>query len=470
MDSGIDTGPIFDVRYFPLSSALPARDIMPILLEEAYELFRESAPRILHRDLSVSETLTEAGRESRLYSRTSFDDLMELRIPLNQADLDRRWRALTWSETTRPRLLTADGVEIDSRLLYRKAPSALSGDMSSNMTGEQRRYFDPVWQTEVELSDLERELLHHPALRRLARVAHAGAASLLSVQTYSRLEHSLGLLALVSALNPADRVMRAAALVHDIGHLPLSHTVEKLAGVDHHDLGRDLIRGMTSIFDRHGLKVEDVIEAIEGRGRSRLSGGAGLKLDHFESFVRSAHVHGRTAEYPRETLASIHLEQSSVACDRGTAAYLRRLVVDEARRQTSIPNVRASAVMNALTERTLAPNRGHGTSWFAELDDRAFLSFLADHPDTSDDFTRFTSCPEAWDCVPKARGVAPLDFVDYRVPRLYVSAPLVNGIEIEFSTEELAELQALPTHFIVSKRPRPHPQMAAYASEGWRTH
>lgn len=68
---------------------------------------------------------------------------------------------------------------------------------------------DPLWRIRVQLTGLERELMACWPVRRLAHVAHAGVAAALSTQTCSRLEHSLGLLALVAHFTPEDRVTRA---------------------------------------------------------------------------------------------------------------------------------------------------------------------------------------------------------------------------------------------------------------------
>ncbi len=55
-------------------------------------------------------------------------------------------------------------------------------------------YFDPLSRIEVRLTATEQRLLRTWPVRRLAFIAHAGAASITTVQTYSRLEHSLGVL------------------------------------------------------------------------------------------------------------------------------------------------------------------------------------------------------------------------------------------------------------------------------------
>ncbi|MGH3962203.1 MAG: HD domain-containing protein [Pseudonocardiaceae bacterium] len=125
-------------------------------------------------------------------------------------------------------------------------------------------------------------------MRRLGFITHAGAAAISTTQSYSRLEHSLGLLALAAHFDPDDQVARAAALLHDVGHLPLSHTFEHVAGLDHHQLGAERIADLADLLRHHGVDSEEVIATDTGARPSVLRGGlSGLRLDHLESLVRS---------------------------------------------------------------------------------------------------------------------------------------------------------------------------------------
>lgn len=183
-------------------------------------------------------------------------------------------------------------------------------------------YRDPLWRVTVELTALERALLRCWWVRRLAFVAHAGAAAAVTtVQTYSRLEHSLGLLALVSHFDPADVTTRAAALLHDVGHLPMSHTFEGVAGLDHHQLGAERIMELSALLHEHGVVAADVLVTVNGSRPSVLTGAAGLlKLDHLDSFLRSGvRTGGPVNRRPRRWPASPSSTEPSIPMPRPPA-------------------------------------------------------------------------------------------------------------------------------------------------------
>lgn len=167
--------------------------------------------------------------------------------------------------------------------------------------------------------------------------AHAGAASITTVQTYSRLEHSLGVLALVAHVDPADVVARIAALLHDVGHLPLSRTFEGICGLDHHRIGVARAVDLSPVLEWHGINARDVLAVLAGRRRSVLRGPPGvLKLDQLDSLIRSGQAHRRLRQFP--------LRRCGASCFqwRGehhteTAAYLTELVAGRRDRTCPTP-------------------------------------------------------------------------------------------------------------------------------------
>jgi putative nucleotidyltransferase with HDIG domain len=110
-------------------------------------------------------------------------------------------------------------------------------------------------------------LIRTEAFQRLGSVRFLGGIDYLLVRNpngapgntrYTRLQHSLGVARLaleyssIFGLATADRqLIVAAALLHDIGHAPLSHSIEPVFrecfAIDHHDATKDIIYGHVEI-------------------------------------------------------------------------------------------------------------------------------------------------------------------------------------------------------------------------------
>lgn len=97
----------------------------------------------------------------------------------------------------------------------------------------------------IELEAPLLALVDHPAMQRLRRLEQLGTASLVFPGArHTRLAHSIGAQEIMRRvwrrlettepppgvdLNAEGRLLRAAALLHDLGHYPLSHVVEPIA-------------------------------------------------------------------------------------------------------------------------------------------------------------------------------------------------------------------------------------------------
>ncbi len=317
--------------------------------------------------------------------------------------------------------------------------SAVNPVSSVSTLGDSEVVVEPLWRVELHLSDLERELLTTWWVRRLGFVSHAGAASVTTVQSYSRLEHSLGLLALVASFAPEDREARAAALLHDIGHLPFSHTFEHSTGLDHHTIGAGRIRELAPLLARHDIDAEAVIDIADGRAPSVLgSTTPGMRLDHFESFVRSGRAHGRTTVSPSETLRRVRLHDGVVNTDAETGEYLRCLVVGEAQSQVAPTNLAPIAVMQQLAAALLQdPMRATSTAQLAAMTDDEFWAAVLSCSATRDLALRLRARPDLWCLLPASAtksatvsdpGIpATPGALSLRVRRLYLDLPLVDG-------------------------------------------
>ena len=157
----------------------------------------------------------------------------------------------------------------------------------------------------IEVDGVALALLDTPTVQRLRRVRQLGTVALVYPSAnHTRFEHSLGVYHLASRtlehLNVAGRTaehVRAAALLHDVGHTPYSHNVEGLVerptGLSHADVG-DLIESgqVADVLDDHGLDAGEVKRLIAGEGRYGGLIAGELDVDRMDYLVRDAHHTG----------------------------------------------------------------------------------------------------------------------------------------------------------------------------------
>jgi HD superfamily phosphohydrolase len=201
----------------------------------------------------------------------------------------------------------------------------------------------------VRYDQAEREVLDSPAVQRLRNI-HQLAMSYLVYPgaTHRRFEHSLGVMELAGRVfdvvtnrdNISDeiherlpqirdqdslrywrRIVRMAALCHDVGHLPFSHAAEKQLlpeGYGHEQLTRDIVLGkeMRSIWDSltPPLRAEDIAKIALGPKEvkgvkfstweailSELIVGDAFGVDRMDYLLRDSHhsgvVYGRFDHY-----------------------------------------------------------------------------------------------------------------------------------------------------------------------------
>jgi len=111
------------------------------------------------------------------------------------------------------------------------------------------------------------DLIATPEFQRLRRIKQLGTTNLtFHGAEHSRFNHSLGVYEIVRRItnkianypewDPNERILcLCAALLHDLGHGPFSHSFEKVFDLDHEDFTRKIILGDT--------KVNQVLEKVE---------------------------------------------------------------------------------------------------------------------------------------------------------------------------------------------------------------
>ncbi len=157
----------------------------------------------------------------------------------------------------------------------------------------------------IEIDGIGADLIDTPALQRLRRISQMGTVTYVYPSAnHTRFEHSLGVYHIASqAVEKLDingrtaETIRAAALLHDVGHGPYSHNTE---AVIHRHTGRyhdevlDLLEtgAIAGILQEHGIEPTAVAELIRGDGRYGQLISGELDVDRMDYLVRDAHHTG----------------------------------------------------------------------------------------------------------------------------------------------------------------------------------
>lgn len=156
----------------------------------------------------------------------------------------------------------------------------------------------------IPVDDFALDLLDTPEMQRLRHVRQLGTAYLVYPSAnHTRFEHSLGVYHLAEkaldnlGIEGRERdEVRAAALLHDVGHPPFSHNVEDVVerrtGKRHDDV-RDLFEGgIAGVLESRGLDVERIAGLVKGRGKLGQLVSGELDVDRMDYLVRDAHHTG----------------------------------------------------------------------------------------------------------------------------------------------------------------------------------
>ena len=162
---------------------------------------------------------------------------------------------------------------------------------------------------------------------------------------YTRQQHSLGVLKLALRYCKArnisvedQNVICAAALLHDIGHPPFSHSMEPVFaakfGIDHHRATEDIIRGRSPlgcdvlfVLRNHNVDIERVVSLIAQRDTSfdRFFSGP-ITFDTIEGISRSCkYINRRPIPSPQIVMmAAVRRDQRDDADQRMVDNFWRR--------------------------------------------------------------------------------------------------------------------------------------------------
>ncbi len=267
---------------------------------------------------------------------------------------------------------------------------------------------DPVHGS-MRVGGLALDLVDTPEIQRLRRIRQLGLANLVFPgANHTRFEHVLGVAylteRLVSELGLPEEerdLLAAAAMLHDIGHPPYSHTLEYLMvdylGKNHMELTGDILRGRASIctpeereklrdlgvpivgdvLSEHGVNTRELAHLLLGKHQKPYLGQiihSDVDVDQMDYLLRDAHFTG-------VALGKIDIDR-----------LMRTLIVHKNR--LAIASKGVEAVESLLTARALMFSSVyfHHTTRIAELMLANAVDYALSHegPVTKDNFYRMS--------------------------------------------------------------------------------
>jgi len=263
---------------------------------------------------------------------------------------------------------------------------------------------DPI-HGDVALGEDDLRLLDLPALQRLRRIKQIGLGDLVYPgANHTRFEHSLGTMHIAGELGQRmglgledQRKMRVAALLHDVGHGPFSHTSEKFAvaasQIDHSQLTRKriLCGAIAETLESIGIDPKETADTATTE-KSELGRilQSQIGVDRMDYLMRDAHYTGvayGVIDYERIMSTLVFHRGEVVIKEKGIQAAESLLVA----RFLMYPAVylhHVCRIADAMMLRALEELRKSGVSVerIMEMDDLSLITELKEKDGIPHDF------------------------------------------------------------------------------------
>ena len=261
---------------------------------------------------------------------------------------------------------------------------------------------DPI-HGDIEVSELELRFLDSPQMQRLRRIKQLSFCSLIYPgANHTRFEHSLGTMHIAGKMATSagldedeSKKIRLAALVHDVGHLPYSHSLESVLERTHEEIGRHILENseLSDIIAENYPKKE-LSNILTGKGPGKIISSQ-IDADRIDYLARDSHYTGvaygvvdieRIIKVTRLRKSKLcFLEKGMTALESllvgrnlmFSAVYFHHTVrIAEAMLQNAVEQIKEQLEFEALIEmgdddlRELIKNHKGGNEIFKLLDDR----------------------------------------------------------------------------------------------------
>ena len=253
----------------------------------------------------------------------------------------------------------------------------------------------------IAVEGVAADLLDTPAVQRLRRLKQLGTVGLVYPSAnHTRFEHSLGVyhladtaLSELSIGGPRAERIRAAAILHDVGHTPFSHNIESLVARRTgrmHDEVDDLLGGgeIARVLALHDIDPEAVAELIAGGGEFGQLVSGELDVDRMDYLVRDAHHTGvpyGTIDAGR-LIRELRFVDGRLVLAEGNVQTAESLLVARSLMNPVVYNHHVARISKAMLRRASERLLEAGETTAGELrrmDDAGLLVSLRDCPATA---------------------------------------------------------------------------------------
>jgi HD superfamily phosphohydrolase len=253
----------------------------------------------------------------------------------------------------------------------------------------------------IEVSGVALDLLDAEPVQRLRHITQLSTVELVYPSAnHTRFEHSLGVYHL--ACHAVDQLgidgkraerVRAAALLHDVGHGPFGHQTEDVIrrrlGRDHDEVHDLLASGaVAGTLEDHGLDPAAVADLVAGKGVLGQLVSGELDVDRMDYLVRDAHHTGvpyGTIDHDR-LLRGLALRDGALVLSEGNVRAAESVLVARTLMNATVYRHHVSRIAAAMLERAsrlLLDTADLAAAEFARLTDDELLAALRAHPDTA---------------------------------------------------------------------------------------
>ena len=257
---------------------------------------------------------------------------------------------------------------------------------------EKKKFIRDSVYGDIILNSFELKIMDMPQFQRLRRIKQLGLINLVYPgATHTRFEHSVGTMNLGSKLSEeldldTDEIelIRASALLHDIGHGPFSHVSEGVLSVPHEEFSKFVIT-KTSMKDllEEKFDTNEIVDIITGKGHLGPIVSGELDVDRMDYLLRDSHNTGVSygiIDYER-LISNLSLDDGLILDIKGVQAAEGALVS----RYFMYPSVyqhHTTRIVNTMFRRALKKTFSEGI-----IDEREMYKY-----DDSDIISIFRRC------------------------------------------------------------------------------